>query len=117
MDHRNDRFSFDAPENPDTMAEVLQQVALKDGSERLAFDQETHGQLEDALEPARARKHARAGRFRGGTSTPVCAVATTTTSCNRSTGCALVYGSMSKYQMNNRNLLVAYQSLSPIGPA
>jgi hypothetical protein len=31
MDHRNDRFSFDALEDLDTMVEVLQQVAQKDG--------------------------------------------------------------------------------------
>ena len=34
-------FSFDALEDLDTMVEVLEQVALKDGSEVLALDQET----------------------------------------------------------------------------
>src|SRR5271167_2408829 len=37
MARRDDRFSFDALEDLDTMVEVLQQVALKDGSEPLAL--------------------------------------------------------------------------------
>jgi putative SOS response-associated peptidase YedK len=39
MDHRDDRFSFDALEDLDAMVEVLQQIALKDGSEVLALDE------------------------------------------------------------------------------
>ena len=75
MDHRDDRFSFDALEDLDTMVEVLQQVALKDGSEPLALDQETSWRLEDALERAKAREEAKDGRFRGAKSTPVFALA------------------------------------------
>jgi len=63
MDHRNDRFSFDALEDLDTMVEVFQQVALKDGSEVLALDQETRWRLEDALERAKAREHAQGRPF------------------------------------------------------
>jgi hypothetical protein len=58
MARRDDRFSFDALEDLDTMVEVLQQVALKDGSEPLAVDQETRWRLEDALERAKAREQA-----------------------------------------------------------
>src|SRR5208282_1790959 len=63
MDHRNNWFSFDALEDLDTMVEVLQQVALKDGSEVLALDQETRGRLEDALERTKAREQARGRPF------------------------------------------------------
>src|SRR5271166_2611431 len=63
MDHRNDRFSFDALEDLDTMVEVFQQVALKDGSEVLALDQETRWRLEDALERAKAREQAQGRPF------------------------------------------------------
>ena len=63
MDHRSDRFSFDALEDLDTMIEVLQQVALKDGSEVLALDQETRWRLEDALERAKAREQAQGRPF------------------------------------------------------
>jgi Plasmid pRiA4b ORF-3-like protein len=63
MDRRNDRFSFDALEDLDTMVEVLQQVALKDGSELLAFDQETRWRLEDALERSKARELAQGRPF------------------------------------------------------
>jgi len=63
MDHRDDRFSFDALEDLDTMVEVLQQVALKDGSEPLALDQETSWRLENALERAKAREEARGRPF------------------------------------------------------
>jgi hypothetical protein len=58
MDHRDDWYSFDALEDMDTMVEVLQQVALKDGSEVLALDQETRWRLEDALARAKAREEA-----------------------------------------------------------
>ena len=63
MDRRNDGFSFEALEDLDTMVEVLQQVALKDGSEVLALDQETRGRLEDALERAKAREQAQGRPF------------------------------------------------------
>jgi Plasmid pRiA4b ORF-3-like protein len=63
MDHRKDRFSFDALEDLDTIVEVFQQVALKDGSEPLALDQETCWRLEDALERAKARKQAQGRPF------------------------------------------------------
>src|SRR6201996_567620 len=63
MDHRDDRFSFDALEDLDTMVEVLQQVALKDGSEAVALDQEARWRLEDALERAKAREQAQGRPF------------------------------------------------------
>jgi hypothetical protein len=63
MDHRDDRFSFDALEDLDTMVEVLEQVARKDGSEVLALDQETRWRLENALERAKAREHAQGRPF------------------------------------------------------
>lgn len=63
MDGRDDRFSFDALEDLDTMVEILQQVALKDGSEMLALDQETSWRLENALERAKAREHAQGRPF------------------------------------------------------
>ena len=63
VDRRNDRFSFDALEDLDTMAEVLQQIALKDGSEVLALDQETRWRLEDALERSKAREQAQGRPF------------------------------------------------------
>jgi hypothetical protein len=63
MDHSNDRFSFDALEDLDTMVEVLQQIALKDGSETMALDQETRWRLEDAVERAKAREEAQGRPF------------------------------------------------------
>jgi hypothetical protein len=63
MDHRNDWFSFDALEDLETMADVLQQIALKDGSEVLAFDQNTRWRLEDTLERAKAREQAQGRPF------------------------------------------------------
>ena len=63
MDDRDDRFSFDALEDLDTMVEVLQQVALKDGSEPLPPDQETSWRLEGALERAKAREEAQGRPF------------------------------------------------------
>ena len=63
MDHRDDGLSFDALEDVDTMIEVLQQVALKDGSEAVALDQETSWRLEDALERAKAREQAQGPPF------------------------------------------------------
>ena len=63
MDHRDDWYSFDALEDMDTMVEVLQQVALKDGSEMLKFDQETRWRLEDALARGKAREQAQGRPF------------------------------------------------------
>jgi Plasmid pRiA4b ORF-3-like protein len=63
MDHRDDWYSFDALEDVDTMVEVLQQVALKDGSEMLKFDQETRWRLEDALARGKAREQAQGRPF------------------------------------------------------
>ena len=63
MARRDDRLSFDALEDLDTMVEVLRQVALKAGSEPLALDQETRWQLEDALERAKAREEAQGRPF------------------------------------------------------
>jgi len=58
MAHRDERFSFDALEDLDTVVEVLKQVALKDGSEPLALDQDARWRLEEALERAKAREEA-----------------------------------------------------------
>ena len=63
MARRDDRFSFDALEDLDTMVEVLQQVALKDGSEPLALDQDARWRLEEALERAKAREQAQGRPF------------------------------------------------------
>jgi hypothetical protein len=63
MARRDDRFSFDVLEDLDTMVEVLQQVALKDGAEVLALDQETRWRLEDALERSKARERAQGRAF------------------------------------------------------
>lgn len=63
MARRDDRFSFEALEDLDTMVEVFQQVVLKDGSEKLALDQETRWRLEDALERAKVRERAQGRAF------------------------------------------------------
>jgi hypothetical protein len=63
MDHRDDWLSFEAFEDLDTMVEVLQGVVEKDGSERLALDQETRWRLEDAAERTRAREEAQGRPF------------------------------------------------------
>ncbi len=63
MAHRDDTFSLDALEDLDTMVEVLQQIALKDGSEVLALDQDTRWRLEDALARAKAREEAQGRPF------------------------------------------------------
>ena len=63
MARRNGWYSLDALEDLDTMVEVLQQVALQDGSEVLAFDQETRWRLEDVLERGRARERAQGRPF------------------------------------------------------
>jgi Plasmid pRiA4b ORF-3-like protein len=63
MARRDDRFSFDALEDLDTMVEVLQQVALKDESEPLALDQDARWRLEEALERAKAREEAQGRPF------------------------------------------------------
>ncbi len=56
MDHRNDRFSFEALEDRDTVVDVLQQVALMDASGILRLDEETRLRLEDVLARAKARE-------------------------------------------------------------
>jgi hypothetical protein len=63
MDHRNDRLSFDALEDLDTMVEVFQQVVLKGGSETMALDQEARWRLEDALERSKVREEAQGRPF------------------------------------------------------
>lgn len=63
MARRDDRFSFEALEDLDTMVEVLQQVAMKDEAEKLALNQETRWQLEDALERVKAREQAQGRAF------------------------------------------------------
>ena len=63
MARRNGWYSLDALEDLDTMVEVLQQVALKDGSEPLALDQETRWRMEDALERGKAREGAQGRPF------------------------------------------------------
>ena len=63
MARRDDRFSFDALEDLDTVVEVLQQVALKDESEPLALDQDARWRLEEALERAKAREEAQGRPF------------------------------------------------------
>ena len=63
MAGRDDRFSFDALEDLDTMVEVLQQVALKDGSDLLALDRDACWRLEDAMERAKAREEAQGRPF------------------------------------------------------
>jgi hypothetical protein len=60
---RNGCYSLDAFEDLDTMVAVFQQVALKDGSEVLALDQETRWRLEDALERSKARERAQGQTF------------------------------------------------------
>jgi hypothetical protein len=60
---RDDWFSLDALEDLDTMVEVLKQVALKDGADLLALDQEKRWRLEDALEQAKAREQAQGRPF------------------------------------------------------
>ena len=63
MAHRDDTFSFDALEDLDTAVEVLEQVALKDGSEALALDQDARWRLEEALKRSKAREEARGRPF------------------------------------------------------
>ena len=63
MARRDNGFSFDALEDLDTVVEVIQQVAQKDGSEPLALDQETRWRLQDALERAKAREEAQGRPF------------------------------------------------------
>ena len=63
MARRNDWYSLDALEDLDTMVAVLQRIALRDGSEVLALDQETRWRLEDALERSKARERAQGQTF------------------------------------------------------
>lgn len=61
--HRNEWYLLDAREDLDTMVEVLQQVALKDGSEALVLDQEARWLLEDVVERGKARERAQGRPF------------------------------------------------------
>jgi hypothetical protein len=45
------------------MVEVLQQIALKDGSEVFALDQDTRWRLEDALDRGKAREQTQGRPF------------------------------------------------------
>lgn len=65
MAGRDDRFSFDALEDLDTMAEVVQRVMAADGSDTLSdvLDEDTRWRLQDALERAQAREAAQAAVF------------------------------------------------------
>ena len=62
MATRDDRFSFDALEDLDTMAEILRQVVLEERSEVLD-DQETRWRLENAVERSKARERAQGRPF------------------------------------------------------
>jgi hypothetical protein len=58
MAGRDERFSFDALEDLDTMAEAMQRVMAADGSDTLSdvIDEDTRWRLEAAVERARARE-------------------------------------------------------------
>ena len=62
---RDERFSFDALEDLDTMAEVMQRVMAADGSEpsRKSIDEDTRWRLEAAVERAKAREVAQGRPF------------------------------------------------------
>ena len=62
MAARDNRFSFDALEDLDTMAEILRQVVLEERSEALD-DQETRWRLENAVERSKARERAQGRPF------------------------------------------------------
>ena len=62
MATRDDRFSFDALEDLDTMAEILRQVVLEERSEVLD-DQETRWRLENAVERSKVRERAQGRPF------------------------------------------------------
>ena len=62
MAARDDRFSFDALEDLDTMAEILRQVVLEERSEALD-DQETRWRLETAVERSKVRERAQGRPF------------------------------------------------------
>jgi hypothetical protein len=62
MAARDDRFSFDALEDLDTMAEILRQVVLEERSEVLN-DQETCWRLENAVERSKMRERAQGRPF------------------------------------------------------
>ena len=67
MAARDDRVSFGALEDLDTMVEIFQRVVAGDETVTLSdvLDQDTRWRLEDALERAKAREAAQDGRFRG----------------------------------------------------
>ena len=83
MGRRDDRLSFEALEDLDTMVEILREVALERRPEVLD-NEETRWRLEQAVEHARRASTLRGGRFRGAGSTPAFAVASTTTLCTSS---------------------------------
>jgi Plasmid pRiA4b ORF-3-like protein len=62
MAGRDDLLSFDAPEDLETMATILQQVVLEDRPEVLD-DQDARSELEGAVERAKAREEARGRPF------------------------------------------------------
>jgi len=65
MAGRDERFSFDALEDLDTMAEVMQRVMVADGSDTLSevIDEDTRWRLEAAVERAKAREAAQGRPF------------------------------------------------------
>ncbi|MEJ7747412.1 MAG: plasmid pRiA4b ORF-3 family protein [Luteimonas sp.] len=65
MAGRDERFSFDALEDLDTMAEVMQRVMAADGSDTLSdvIDEDTRWRLEEAVERAKAREVAQGRPF------------------------------------------------------
>ncbi len=65
MASRDERFSFDALEDLDTMAEAMQRVMAADGSDTLSevIDEDTRWRLEAAVERAKAREAAQGRPF------------------------------------------------------
>jgi hypothetical protein len=65
MAGRDEKFSFDALEDLDTMAEVMQRVMAADGSDTLSevIDEDTRWRLEEAVERAKAREVAQGRPF------------------------------------------------------
>jgi len=61
MDHRDDRFSFDALEDLDTMVEIFREVVTEDRP--IVLGEETRWRLEDALERAKVRERAQGRPF------------------------------------------------------
>jgi hypothetical protein len=65
MAGRDERLSFDALEDLDTMAEAMQRVMAADGSDTLSevIDEDTRWRLEAAVERAKARAVAQGRPF------------------------------------------------------